>query len=207
MGAESGLTPCLSMTKRITIIQGHPDSGSRHFGHALADEYASGARDNGHEVRKIDVAQLDFPILRSREDFEKGALPVGLLEAADAIKWADHLVIMYPLWLGSMPALLKGFLEQVFRPGVAFEYQSGGKMPKKLLTGKTARVIVTMGMPAFLYRWFFFAHSLKSLERNILKFCGISPVKTTLIGSIEALRPEQRTTWLDNIRSLGEMSR
>jgi putative NADPH-quinone reductase len=194
------------MTKRITIIQGHPDSSSRHFGHALADEYANGARDSGFDVRKVDVAQLEFPILRSKEEFEKGALPAALREAADAIAWADHLVIVYPLWLGSMPALLKGFFEQVFRPGVAFEYQSGGKMPKKLFAGKTARVIVTMGMPAILYRWFFFAHSLRSLQRNILKFCGISPVKATLIGHVEGLRPEQRTTWVDNVRRLGEMS-
>jgi putative NADPH-quinone reductase len=115
-------------------------------------------------------------------------------------------VIIYPLWLGSMPALLKGFFEQVFRPGVAFEYQPNGKMPKKLFTGKTARLIVTMGMPAFLYRWFFFAHSLKSLKRNILEFCGITPVKATLIGNVEGLRPEQRTIWLDKVRKLGEMS-
>jgi putative NADPH-quinone reductase len=192
------------MPKRITIIQGHPDSGSRHFGHALADEYANGARDGCNEVRNVDVGQLDFPILRTKEDFEKGALPPGLVEAVEAIKWADHLVIIYPLWLGSMPALLKGFFEQVFRPGVAFEYQPQGKMPTQLLAGRTARVIVTMGMPAFFYRWFFFAHSLKSLKRNILKFCGISPVKATLIGNIEGLRPEQRTTWLDRMRRLGE---
>ena len=195
-----------SMTKRITLIQGHPDSDSRHFGHALADEYANGARDGCYDVRKVDVGELDFPLLRTKQDFEKGALPVGLEQAVEAIKWANHLVIIYPLWLGSMPALLKGFFEQVFRPGVAFEYQPNGKMPRKLFAGKTARVIVTMGMPAFLYRWFFFAHSLKSLKRNILEFCGITPVKATLIGNVEGLRPDQRTTWLDNVRKLGEMS-
>ncbi len=124
------------MPKRIVIIQGHPDSQTRHYGHALADEYAKGAEDSGYEVRRIEVAQLDFPFLRKKEDFEKSELPVALAPAVEAITWANHLVILYPLWLGSMPALLKAFLEQVFRPGVAFEYQRSGGMPRKLLTGK-----------------------------------------------------------------------
>ena len=111
------------MPKRIVIIQGHPDTQTRHYGHALADEYAKGAEDSGYEVRRVEVAQLDFPFLRRKEDFEKTELPVALAPAVEAIKWANHLVILYPLWLGSMPALLKAFLEQVFRPGVAFEYQ------------------------------------------------------------------------------------
>src|SRR3546814_10287671 len=77
--------------------------------------------------------------------------------------WADHLVILYPLWLGDVPALLKGFLEQILRPGFAIDEGSTG-MSAKLLTGRSARIIVTMGMPAPIYRLFFRAHSLKSLE-------------------------------------------
>lgn len=192
------------MGKRITIIQGHPDAEARHFGHALADEYAKGCEDGGHEVRRIEVAQLEFPLLRTKEEFEKGVPPDSVREAQDTIKWANHLVILYPLWLGSMPALLKAFFEQVFRPGVAFEYQDSGKMAKKLFTGKSARIVVTMGMPAFVYRWFFLAHSLKSLQRNILGFCGIGPIKATLIGNVEGMREQQWLGWLDEMRGLGE---
>lgn len=195
------------MAKRIVIIQGHPDAGARHFGHALADEYAKGAEDGGHDVRRIDVAALDFPLLRTKEDFEKGVPPDAIKVAQEAIKWADHLVILYPLWLGSMPALLKAFLEQVLRPGFAFEYQKSGGMAKKLLTGKSARIVVTMGMPAFVYRWIFFAHSLKSLKRNTLWFCGIGPVRSTIIGSIEGLREQQRMGWLDELRGLGMLGK
>lgn len=144
------------MGERIIIIQGHPDGQARHFGHALADEYAKGCEDGGHAVRRIEVAMLEFPLLRTKEEFEKGQPPDSIRRAQDAIRWADHLVILYPLWLGSMPALLKAFLEQVFRPGVAFEYQASGKMAKKLFTDKSARIVVTMGMPACVYRWFFF---------------------------------------------------
>jgi putative NADPH-quinone reductase len=195
------------MPKHIAIIQGHPDAQTRHFGHALADEYAKGCEDGGHEVKRIEVAQLDFPLLRTKEEFEKGQPPDSITPAQDAIAWADHLVIIYPLWLGSMPALLKAFLEQVFRPGFAFEYRASGGMAKKLLTGKSARIVVTMGMPAFIYRWVFFAHSLKSLKRNTLWFCGIGPVWSTVIGSIEGLTERQRDDWLDEMRGLGQLGR
>src|SRR3546814_3372437 len=77
-------------------------------------------------------------------------------------------VILYPLWLGDVPALLKGFLEQILRPDFAIDEGSTG-MSAKLLTGRSARIIVTMGMPAPIYRLFFRAHSLKSLDRNLLR--------------------------------------
>jgi len=192
------------MPRRIAIIQGHPDSSTRHFCHALADEYAKGAEDGGHDVMRIEVAALEFPLLRTKQEFEQGQPPEAIRRAQDVVSWADHLVMIYPLWLGSMPALLKAFLEQLLRPGFAFEYQKNGGMAKKLLTGKSARIVVTMGMPAFVYRWVFFAHSLKSLKRNTLWFCGIGPVKSTIIGSIEGLTDRQRADWLDAMRALGD---
>ncbi len=192
------------MPRRIAIIQGHPDAGARHFGHALADEYAKGGEDGGHEVKRLEVAKLDFPLLRTKEEFEQGQPPDSIKQAQEAIAWADHLVILYPLWLGDMPALLKAFLEQVFRPGFAFEYQAESRMPKKRLTGKSARIDLTMGMPAFVYRWWYRAHSLKSLERSILAFSGISPITSTLIGTVEGMTDRQRAGWLDRLRALGE---
>lgn len=194
------------MAKHIVIIQGHPDGASRHFCHALADEYVKGAQDASHEARRLNVAELEFPLLRTKEDFEKGEPPAAIKQAQAAIKEADHLVIVYPLWLGSMPALLKAFLEQVLRPGFAFEYQSRG-MPKKLLKGTSARIVVTMGMPASVYRWVYFAHSLRSLKRNILAFCGIAPIRSTLIGNVEGMSDRQRMEWLDEVRGLGMLAK
>ena len=195
------------MPKRIAIIQGHPDSTVRHFCHVLADEYAKGAEDGGHDVMRIDVATLDFPLLRTKQEFEKGQPPEAIKRAQEIVTWADHLVIIYPLWLGSMPALLKGFLEQLLRPGFAFEYQNTGGMAKPLLAGKSARIVVTMGMPAFVYRWVFRAYSVKALTRNILRFCGIGPVKSSIIGSIEGLTDRQRADWLDEMRGLGDVGK
>ena len=103
-----------------------------------------------------------------------------------------------------MPALLKAFLEQIFRPGFAFELTdpARGKM-RKLLKGKSARVIVTMGMPAFIYRWYFGAHGLRSLERNILGFCGIASIKESLVGMVEAMSDAKREKWLATLSALG----
>jgi len=192
------------MTKRIVVVQGHPDRSERHLCHALADAYTEGAHGGGHEVRHLAVAELDFPLLRSAKAWQGTDVIADIEEAQKQIAWADHLVILYPLWLGTMPAILKAFMEQLFRPGFAFSREeSSGAMGRKLLTGKSARVIVTMGMPAFFYRWFFRAHSLKSLERNILRFVGIRPVRTTLFGLVEGVSVARREQWLNRVRALG----
>lgn len=191
------------MAKRILLLQGHPDASQRHFGHALASAYAVGAASSGHEVRSIDVATLEFPLLRSQQEWEHGALPAGLQAAQDAIKWAEHLVLFFPLWLGDMPALFKGFLEQVARPGFAFSGEGKNPFAHKGLAGRSARVVVTMGMPAMVYRWYFRAHSVKALERNILGFVGIAPIQETLIGMVGGLSQEAAGKWLVKMEKLG----
>lgn len=191
------------MSKRILVIQAHPDGSRPHFCHALERAYAQAARSAGHEVKTVDVASLAFPLLRSKTEWDTGALPPALAPVQDDIRWAQHLVFFYPLWLGGMPAMLKGFLEQVARPGFAIGRMSESRLPKKLLAGRSARIVVTMGMPAFVFRWVFFAHSLKALKRNILGFVGISPVRDTLVGSVDGLDPAARSLWLDRMSRLG----
>ena len=189
--------------QRIVLIQGHPDAGAPHLCHALAEAYAKGAIEAGHEVRQIDVATIDFALLRSQHEWELGLLPARLRPAQDDISWARHIVLFFPLWLGDMPALLKGFLEQVARPGFAFTTEGSNPFGRKGLTGRSARVVVTMGMPAIVYRWYFRAHSVKSLERNILGFVGIAPVHETLVGSVEQLGEEGVAKWKVRMRALG----
>lgn len=186
----------------ITIIQGHPDGGTRHLCHALADEYAAGAVARGHSIRVIDLGKIEFPLLRTKESFDHEGPPRELQAAQDDIAWARHLLLIYPLWLGEMPAVVKGFFEHVFRPGFAFDLGAHGWTAK--LRGKTARVVVTMGMPAAAYRWYFGAHSLKSLRRNVLSFAGIKPVRATLIGRVEGGSAKTSQRWLAKLRALGE---
>ncbi len=193
--------------KKIAIIQGHPDAACQHYCHALAEAYQQGAEAAGNQVKRIDIAKLDFPLLRTKQDFETSQPPVVIQQSQKNILWADHLVIIYPLWLGTMPALLKAYLEQVFRPGFAFSQSESNKMPLKMLHGKSARIIVTMGMPAPFYRWYYRAHGLKNLQRNILLFAGIRPVRTSLIGMVEASSHAQHQRWLNKIIRLGAQAK
>jgi putative NADPH-quinone reductase len=190
------------MPKRIAIIQGHPDPAGGHLGHALADAYARGAEAAGHAVRRIDVAALDFPLLRTQAAFDREPAPAAIDEAQEILAWADHWVLFFPLWLGTLPAVLKGFLEQTLRPGFAFAAADQG-MGGALLKGKSARIVVTMGMPALLYRLYFRAHGIRVLERNILRFSGIRPVRSTLFGLVEARSDQARQRWLDRMARLG----
>lgn len=192
---------------KIAVIQGHPDAAGGHLCHALAEAYVRGARDAGHEVEVMNVAAIDFPVLRDKDSFYHGAAPDSLKPAQDAIAAADHLVVVYPLWLGTMPALLKAFFEQALRPGFAVDMKPGAKSWTRRLTGKSARIVVTMGMPALVYRWYFGAHSLKSLERNILGFCGIGPIRESLFGMVEGANAAKRETWLAKMRRLGAAAR
>ncbi len=190
------------MVKKILLIQGHPDASESHLCHALASSYIAGAEVSGHAVRQINVAELDFPLLRSQKDFETGTVPESLNSAQDDIIWSEHIVFVFPLWAGDMPALLKGFLEQIYRP--SFTGASASHFAKKLLSGRSARVVVTMGMPALVYRWYFRAHSIKSLERNILGMVGIAPVHETLIGMTGDMKAADAAKWLGKLKRLGQ---
>ncbi len=193
--------------KRVLVVQGHPDAAQPHLCHALADAYAEGARAGGHEVRRLDVAALDFPVLRSPREWEHGTVPPGLAQAQQDIAWAQHLVFFFPLWLGDMPALLKAFLEQVARPGFAFSPGARNALTAGGLKGRSARLVVTMGMPAPVYRWFFAAHGVRALKRNILGFVGIRPVRTTLVGGAGQMPAEKFSGWSERLRDLGRQAR
>jgi putative NADPH-quinone reductase len=186
----------------VLVIVGHPDPAPERFCRALARAYAQGAEAAGHAVRLVDLAGLEVPMLRTQVDFESGTVPPSLAGAAKDLQWAGHVVLVFPLWLGTMPALVKAFLEQVFRPGVAFRYRSKG-MPEKLLRAKSIRIVVTMGMPAVMYRWLYFAHGVKGMERNIFRFTGMSPVRTVLVGMAGGTTARARQRWLDRMSGWG----
>lgn len=189
------------MQKSIVIIQGHPDAAGGHLLNALADAYAGSASASGHEVRRVEVAKLDFPLLRTQAEFEGGMLPSSLTQARDDMRWASHWVILFPLWHGTMPALLKGFLEHIFRPGFAMEYKKDG-FPKRLLVGHSARIVVTMGMPPLMYRWYFGAYGLRAFERSMLGFAGVKPIRESLYG-LALANDAKRARWIEDMREHG----
>ncbi len=198
------------MGRRIVIVQGHPDKSPERFCRALGSAYEKGARSAGHEVRRVDVASLRFDFVRSQAEWQSAKPPTDIRAAQDDVGWAEHIVLIYQLWLGAMPALLKAFLEQLLRPGFATPDMEGNLSrlpPPGRLKGRSARVVVTMGMPALAYRWFFGAHSLKSLERNILKFVGIKPIRESLVGLVAVKDDFGRRKWLARMEALGREGR
>ncbi len=190
-------------TKEIVIIQGHPDPEGNRFCHALAKAYFKGAALKGHTIDLIDIAQIEFPILRSQADFVQGEPPEAIQKAQKIIQAAQHLLVIYPLWLGTMPAFLKAFLEQVFRPGFNANHVSSEKPWERLVSEKTAHIVVTMGMPDVTYRSYFLAHGMKSVEGNILAFSGINVIQQTLIGSVESISADEKKQWLEQMELAG----
>ena len=193
------------MSRRILIVVGHPDPSPDRLCRGLANAYGEGAEEAGHGVRRVDLAALEFPMLRTMQEFEHGTVPDELKDAAEAIVWAEHIVFVFPLWLGTMPALLKAFLEQVMRPGTAFAYpDKGGGFTKTLLRGRSARVVVTMAMPSVVYRLWFLGHGIAGMKRSILHFVGITPVRETLFGMVAGASDATRAKWIRLMRKLGE---
>ena len=117
------------------------------------------------------------------------------------MRWAEHWVFLFPLWHGTMPALLKAFLEHIFRPGFAMEYRER-QFPKRLLAGRSARIVVTMGMPVMLYRWYFGAFGVRAFERSMLGFAGIRPIRESFYGLTFA-DPNRRLRWIEEMRGYG----
>ncbi|PWE16502.1 NAD(P)H dehydrogenase [Marinicauda salina] len=194
------------MSCSICVINGHPDPAPERFCFALADAYENAAREAGHTVRRIDVGAVDLEFLVHPKELETP--PDDAITAErEKIAAADHVVLIYPLWLGTMPARLKAFLEQVARdgffigPGV-----SESSWPAKKMKGKSARIIVTMGMPGFAYRLFFGGHSLKGLEKGIFGIAGFKPVRDTIFGLVES-GPERRARMLEKTAALGRAGR
>ena len=192
------------MPKRILILDGHPDPAQERLVHALAAAYRDGAVQGQHEVLLIRLADIDVPLLRSQVDYEHGEPTAAIKHCQDALNWATHLVLLYPLWLGSMPAMLKALLEQMLRPGFAFSTPTLGHAPAKFHEGKTARLVVTTGMPAAAYRWFYCAHSLRSLRRNVLRFIGFRHVRSSVLGGVGTADAAARREWLQSMHELGK---
>lgn len=186
------------MGRRVLVINGHPDPCGDRYCTALAAAYLRGANLAGHQIRRIDVGALRLPPVGSQSEF-LGAAGDAARAAQDAIGWAQHVVILYPLWLGAPPAALKAFLEQVFRYGFAVGLPGSGKAG--LLGGRTARVIVTMGMPAPFFSVIFDGAGLKCLTRGLLQMAGLR-VRSTVIGSVEQSNA-RRKSWLSKVEALG----
>ena len=168
---------------RTLIILGHPDKKSLCMG--IADSYEKGAREKGGDVMRINLFDLSYnPNLKNGYRIIQNLEP-DLVEAQRLIKWANHIVIVFPVWWGGVPALLKGFLDRTFLPGFAFKYRENSTMWDKLLDGKRARLIVTSDAPVWWLYLTYFHPAVNMMKKAVLEFCGVSPVIVTSFGSIK----------------------
>lgn len=199
--AKSGATPLEGDGKRILMILGTPKHDS--FCHALAEAYVNGARGKGHVVRQLRLGEIQFdPILRGGYS-QSQALEPDLLEAQRQIHWAEHLVFVYPVWWGGIPALLKGFFDRVFLPGFAFKYRHRSQLWDKLLSGRTADLLVTLDTPPWYFRWIYGAPAHRQMTRTILGFSGIKTRRLCEFAPVRPSSEEQRQRWLRRAEQLG----
>lgn len=188
--------------KKIAIINGHPNKDSFNFG--IAEAYKTGAVETGAEVKEIVIRELKFnPNLQFGYQ-KRMELEPDLMKAWEIIQWADHLVWVHPVWWGGFPALMKGFIDRLFLPGLAYKFRENSVWWDKLLKGKTAHIITTLDQPGWYYRLFFGRPSVNQLKKSILEYCGVKPVKLTYIGIIRNSKDEQRVQWLRKVNELGK---
>ena len=195
------------MTKTICVIDGHPDPDPSRFIHAITDAYCDGATRAGFGVERIDVATLQPEPLLRNDAFDQPPQEPVLGEREKLVR-ANHVMLAFPLWLGSMPAATRAFFEQAASGRFLIQEPEGdSRWPKKLMKGKSARIIVTMGMPAFIYRTIMGSSALKALEKGIFGISGFKPIRHTIFGGVNAVSDAKRQDWLEEVRQLGEAGR
>ncbi|MEL7281813.1 MAG: NAD(P)H-dependent oxidoreductase [Pseudomonadota bacterium] len=190
------------MTRKIFIWVAHPKQGS--LSAALADAYEEGAKDNAAQVRRMDLADMEFD--PSFSGYEPGAAPLetDLLAWQDNIAWADHILILHPYWWGAMPTLAKAVLDRALTPGFAFKYHARGVKWDRLLKGRTADAIITSDTPPWLDTLLYLKPARRVLKKQVLGFCGIKARHIRQFGSVKLATPEKITSWISKARHMGQ---
>lgn len=188
---------------KIFILLGHSDRET--LSGALADCYETNALAAGYEVRRQNLGEMDFdPILH--DGYKKiQALEPDLHTFCDNLRWAEHIVIVYPTWWSSMPALLKGLFDRSWLPQTAFRFADHGLTWKKLLKGRTARVITSSNTAPLIMR-FMYGSPTATLELAILRFSGIR-ARSTLFGPSERASVRTRARWFRKVARLAQAGR
>jgi putative NADPH-quinone reductase len=192
------------MAKKILFILGHPSEES--FCKALLDAYKNGAESSNAIANSIIISNLKFNINLSEgyKNREGMALEEDIMHSQQLIKWADHIVMAYPTWWGSMPALAKGFIDRIFLPGFAFKHHKGKPFPEKLLKGKSIRLLVTMDAPKWWFYLVYRAAQYRMLKDVVFDYVGFNPVKFSTFGAMRKSTDNQRKIWLSQVEKLGK---
>lgn len=190
--------------KTIVIINGHPSQAG--LCRALQEAYKEGAVSSGFKVEEITLSEMDFSLNLKYGYSKRTELEPDLLAAWEKVLQADHQVWIFPTWWGGMPALMKGFIDRLFLPGFAFEYQEKSPFPKPLLKGKTSEIIVTMDAPVLYYKLIYKNCGIHQLRKCVLDFCGVKNKRVTYLAMVKNATKEKREEWLRKVKQLGVRS-
>ncbi|MCY7914269.1 NAD(P)H-dependent oxidoreductase [Bacillus haynesii] len=192
---------------QTAVIYAHPNPNS--FNGAILHQVIRALEDGKHSYDVIDLYKDRFdPVLlfdekKRRSDMKRDP---ETAEYRRIVKNADHLIFIYPLWWGGMPAIMKGFIDRVFAAGEAYTYQ--GKLPKGLLKARTATVYYTADAPSWYLRFWRRDADWVTVKDVMLKFCGVRRVRRLLFAGVKDSTEEKRTQWLDRVyRSIAPADR
>lgn len=189
------------MKKNILVLLGHTDSET--YSGALADAYQHGAEAAGHEVKRVNIGEMQFDPILHKGYKEIQELEPDLLDLQDGFRWADHIVIVYPNWWNTMPAILKGLFDRFWIPGFAFNFNKETKRIDQHLKGKTSRVVIVAGSHTPFQTWWKYGDYTNEIQHGILEFAGIK-TKVTALGPCEKVGNVCRDKWLTTVENLGK---
>lgn len=183
---------------------GHPDVDSLNY--TLADEYERGALAAGHEVRRQNISEMQFDPILHKGYKSIQSLEPDLVAFQENMKWCNHFVVVYPTWFSTMPALLKGLFDRAWLPGFSYHFPEKGLGWKRLLKGRTARMIVTSDTIPLVLR-IVFGDTTNEMRKGILWFAGFSPVRVTKFGYLKHFGMWRRERMKQKAYSLGKKAR
>jgi len=186
----------------ISVILAHPNKGS--FNHAIADAVLTTLRESGHQALYHDLYAERFdPVLSTAEIPKDAPLEAAIQQQCDELASAGGIIIIHPNWWGQPPAILKGWIDRVIRPGVAYEFMEGDAgegVPKGLLKAKAALVFNTSNTQAER-EIRVFGDPLETIWKNcIFELCGVRNVYRKTFGVIVTSTPPRRDEWLQEVR-------
>ncbi len=188
--------------RQVLIINGHPDKQS--YNYALSEAYEKGVNKTNTIIDKINISELNFDPNLKFGYRQRTELEPDLKDAIDKIKKAEHIVWFFPLWWAGYPAIMKGFIDRTFLPGITFAFEEGKELPIGLLKGKSASVFITSDTPEPYDKEVMQQPVLNQFKKGTLEYCGISPVNVRYITTITDSSEEFRKEWLNKMCIFGE---
>jgi putative NADPH-quinone reductase len=184
---------------RIFILLGHTDKET--LSGAFADTYERAARTGGHEVRRMNIGEMQFDPILHKGYKEIQELEPDLKIFLDNVKWCEHIVLIYPVWWFSIPAIVKGLFDRAWLPGFCFKFADHGLTWKKLLKGRTGRIITSANTHPFAL-YFMYGPVTTDIAHATLGFAGVK-TRSTVFGPSERASAKTHARWMRKVAHLG----